>query len=446
VRLCVFAVAPGDDTSSKRARASRGWTALLSAWGRVPAPDPDDPLLNYLRENPEILQREALAHGEAETVRAEAERLFLRYAASVLLPLADRASDGSLGGLIAVGPRADGYPFSDLEIELLQRVKTATTAALVATRLYDRLHRLHEELEAKVAARTAELQRALTALRGAQSQLVQTEKMSSLGLLVSGVSHELVAAVETAYQLVPELRALVAAYRSRLLELEHLADPAQERPLRFDFIEQDLEPLLQAIEEGARRARSVTRDLSSFARADSDRHQEADLHACLESTLSLLRHDLRDRISITRRYDDRMPLIPCFPSRLNQVFLNLLINAQQAIDGAGTIEIETELERELERVHVRVRDTGRGIPAAIIPRIFEPFFTTKRQDSKAPEAVRSGGSGLGLAISYGIIERHGGRITVQSQEGQGTEFHVELPTRPSMPMPRASWKPDSPGE
>ncbi len=441
VRMCAFALAPATDVMRSLPGVQRNhrtpWTVVLSSWGRVPPPEPDDPLLGYLRDNPEILLREALAHGEAQPVAAQAERIFARYGAAALLPLADRSGSGELRGLVMVGPRDDGRPFSDLELELLQRIKTATTAALVATRLYDRLSALHEELEAKVSGRTTDLEQVVAELRGAQEQLVQQEKMSSLGLLVSGMSAALVSDVEAAWTSVPLLRAhldaLVAGVRGLPLPVAPEA-VQRERVLKLDFVLADLGALAEAIEEGARRARAVARDLQHFSRSDEEVPEEADVHALLDSSLNLLRHELRDRVEVVRRYAPDLPRILCFPGPLAQVFLNLLMNAEQAIEGAGRIEIETRAVEGI-RVEVLVRDTGKGIPAHLRGRVFEPFFTTKPMGGK-------GGSGLGLAISYGIVERHGGRIALESEEGRGTELRVLLPISPAYALaPRRSLDP-----
>ncbi len=441
VRMCAFALAPANDVMRSLPGVHRAtqspWMVVLSSWGRVPPPEPDDPLLAYLRDNPEILLREAIAHGEARSVAAEADRMFARYGAAAFLPLADRSGSGELRGLVMVGPRDDGRPFSDLELELLQRIKTATTAALVATRLYDRLSALHEELEAKVAGRTSDLEQAVAELRGAQEQLVQQEKMSSLGLLVSGMSAALVSDVEAAWTSVPQLRAHLDALVAGVRELGPPSEPealARERVLKLDFVLADLGALAEAIEEGARRARAVARDLQRFSRSDEEAQEEADLHALLDSSLNLLRHELRDRVEVIRRYTPELPRIQCYPGPLGQVFLNLLMNAEQAIEGPGRIEIETR-SVEGTRVEVLVRDTGKGIPAHLRGRVFEPFFTTKPMGGK-------GGSGLGLAISYGIVERHGGRITIESEEGRGTELRVLLPVSSAHALaPRRSLDP-----
>ncbi|HJZ88972.1 MAG TPA: ATP-binding protein, partial [Polyangia bacterium] len=432
------------------------WKIVISAWGSVPPPDPSDPLLRRLGAEAPLLTREAVAQGILSDVRTQAERMFARYGAEALLALAVRRdlrpsgpdarvtsadsgprwASGRVLGLLAVGPRPGGQPFSDLELDFLDRVRTHTAAALVQARLYERLYRLKLELEEKVAARTQELARAARGLESAQQQLVESEKMSMLGLLVSGVAPDLLSAVESAHGAVPKLIAHLAALqvaldlcRDAAGEVARSELAPREAAARLDYVRRDLGALVDAIAEGARRATAIAQDLRRFARADAAERHQADLHAGIESTLNLLRHELRGgRVRIERDFDPDIPPLECYPGPLNQVFMNLLLNATQAIDDTGTIVIRTR-RVDPDRVEVTVRDSGKGIPREHLSRIFEPFFTTKSQGGRS-------GSGLGLAISYGIVQRHGGRITVESEEGKGTEFRVQLPIRaPGLPPP-----------
>ena len=438
-RLCAFAVPP-DPEAQAASRDPLPWKVVYSAWGSVPPPDGADPLLKRMQTEPQVVTREAVAHGAVADVRAQAERMFARYGAEALLALVDQ-SGGRVLGLMAVSSRAGGRPFSDLELDFLDRLRTHAAAALVQARLYDQLHRLRQELEEKVAARTQELARAAAGLESAQQMLVQQEKMSLLGLLVSGVAQDLLNAVERAHSQVPDLVAHLAALQVAMdlcrdaageTAREELAP--REKDVRLDYIRRDLGALVDAIAEGARRATAIAQDLRRFARADTVTRQAADLHAGLESTLNLLRHEFKgDRVKVERDYDMEIPPLECYPGPLNQVFMNLLLNAAQAIEEKGVITIRTR-RVDPDRIEVVVRDTGKGIPRENLGRIFEPFFTTKGQGGRS-------GSGLGLAISYGIIERHGGRIQVDSEVGKGTEFRVVLPIRAPGP-PLASRLPD----
>jgi signal transduction histidine kinase len=163
------------------------------------------------------------------------------------------------------------------------------------------------------------------------------------------------------------------------------------------------------------------RDLRVFARGDDDVRQPVDLHDELESSLTLLGHLLKDRVVVERKYGD-LPAVECVRSQIDQVLLNVLANAAQAIEGPGTITLETR--REDDRVVVAVRDTGHGIAPDVIGRIFDPFFTTKPVGE---------GSGLGLSISYEIVAKHGGRIDVESRPGEGATFTVTLPLAGAAP-------------
>jgi signal transduction histidine kinase len=426
-RLTAFAVRQGGE-----------WRILHSAWGTLPPPEDGDPLLVRLAEQPVLTQRS----GRPD------ERLFDRYGAELLLPIVGAAANGATGGLeglMAVGPRWDGRPFEPFELAFLMRVPQEVAAPLAAARLYDRRHRLREELEQKVAAKSADLARAMAGLSSAQHQLVQSEKMATLGVVVGGVSAELKKAVDAAHAQVPLLAGAAKAL-DEAAEAHLAAVPTGPRldELRawmdkngFDFVRRDLFQVVAAVEEGTRRAAGIAADLSRFARADGVVAEPADLQRDLEGTLNLLRGIFRDRIEVTREYAEQIPHVVCERGPIGQVFMNLLINAAQAIEGRGAILVRTKLIEEGHAVCVTVRDTGKGIPPEHLTRIFEPFFTTK-------PLGQSGGSGLGLSISYGIVQRHGGRILVESTVGQGTEMRVILPVagrdrlRASQPMERAA--------
>jgi two-component system NtrC family sensor kinase len=444
-RLGAFAVAPVEGEEVDQGGAA--WKVVASAWGSVPPPETSDPLLERLREEPHVLTREALAQGAVARERPHAERMFARYRADVLLVLVARPSaqtpsplmsleeaiaqtrGGRVLGIIAVSPPAGERPFTELELDFLDRVRTHSAAALLQARLYDRLFGLKAQLEEKVVARTNELARAAQSIESTQRELVEQEKMSLLGLLVSGVAQELTTAVERAHASVPELIRHLAALQVALDLCRDAAGEAaqaelvaREKAVRLDYVRRDLGALVDAIAEGARRATAIAQDLGRFARADAAQRQQADLHAGIESTLNLLRHELGGgRVTVERDFDREIPPLECYPGPLNQVFMNLLLNAAQAIEESGTIQIRTRRVDE-ERIEVAVRDTGKGIPREHLTRIFEPFFTTKGQGGRS-------GSGLGLAISYGIVQRHGGRILVESELGKGTEFRVLLPIR-----------------
>src|SRR5581483_6398294 len=187
---------------------------------------------------------------------------------------------------------------------------------------------------------------------------------------------------------------------------------------RFDIdaLTEDLPPLLEESREGLGRVAKIVRDLKDFSRIDhSEKWVQADVHRGLESTLNIVANELKFKAEIVREFGE-LPPIECLPSELNQVFMNVLMNAGQAIPDKGKIVVSTG--RTGTGVWVAVRDNGQGIPPEVLPRIFDPFFTTKPVGS---------GTGLGLSISYGIVLKHHGTITVESAPGEGTTMRIELP-------------------
>jgi signal transduction histidine kinase len=187
--------------------------------------------------------------------------------------------------------------------------------------------------------------------------------------------------------------------------------------LDLDYVRNDIMMLVEESLEGAVRVRQIVRDLRDFSRPSGDEWAMADLHAGLESTLNVVHNEIKYKATVVREYGE-LPPIECNVAQLNQVFMNLLVNAAQAMREQGTITIRTSCQGD--SACIAVTDTGAGIPEEILGRIFDPFFTTKPQGQ---------GTGLGLSISHGIVEHHRGRIDVQSQPGQGSTFTVVLPLR-----------------
>ena len=203
-----------------------------------------------------------------------------------------------------------------------------------------------------------------------------------------------------------------------------LADPIMAERMRaikqevdIGFLREDIRDLLDESGEGVSRVKKIVQDLKDFSRQDVAEWQLADLHKGLESTLNIVHNELKYKAEVVREFGE-LPDVECVPSQLNQVFMNLLVNAAHAIDQRGTITLRTG--QEGEQVWVEVEDTGKGIAPEHLKRIFEPFFTTKPVGK---------GTGLGLSLSYGIVQKHGGRIEVDSVAGKGTRFRVWLPVR-----------------
>lgn len=298
----------------------------------------------------------------------------------------------------------------------------------------------NEHLEEQVEVRTRDLKRALDELRASQAQLIQSEKMASLGQMVAGIAHEIntpLGYVRSNAGIVrktlTELRTLIAA-QSRALRLLHdqHADEAEvaqalsialahQESLDPEPLTEDLDSLLGDAEHGLSQIGELVSGLKDFARVDRSRTDLYNLNEGLEAALKICHNQLKHRIEVVRAYG-KLPDIECSPSQLNQVFLNLFTNAAQAIEGRGRIYVHTAAEAD--GVVVRVLDTGCGMSEEVRARIFEPFFTTKPVGQ---------GTGLGLSIVYRIVEDHGGRIEVRSQPGKGSEFIVRLPLRQARP-------------
>ncbi|HXH82607.1 MAG TPA: ATP-binding protein [Candidatus Tectomicrobia bacterium] len=320
--------------------------------------------------------------------------------------------------------------FAEADVELIATVANHVALALDRAESFQTIEDLTRGLEDKVRVRTEqlraaneELQAAYRDLQATQMQLIQREKMASVGQLVAGVAHELnnpigfvYSNVTTLEDFVRRLRTVLDAYRAAPLgEADRQQLEEQWRALKVDYALKYLDSMIHGIREGAERARKIVRDLRVFARTQDEVWQAADLHEELESSLTLLNHLLKDRITVERRYG-ALPAVECIRSQIDQVFLNLLANAAQAIPREGTITIETR--REGDDAVVVVADTGTGIPPEIVGKIFDPFFTTKPVGE---------GTGLGLSISYEIVKKHGGDIRVASAPGQGATFTLRLP-------------------
>ncbi|MGV1098958.1 sensor histidine kinase [Thiovibrio sp. JS02] len=273
---------------------------------------------------------------------------------------------------------------------------------------------LKDGLEDKVVERTRELSRTLRQLQDAQGKLVHSEKMAALGQLVAGVAHEINNTTNFVSGALPPLN-------KRLTELEALlAQPAtgEDAAERRAQAMKSIRLLLENVREGARRTNKIVNDLKNFSRPGDEALQPVDINQCLESTLTLAHPEYKYRITVARELAPDLPPVQGAQGQLNQVFMNILLNAVHAFADKGTILVRTW--REGEKVHILFKDDGPGMPPYVLNKIFDPFFTTK--------AVGKG-TGLGLSISYGIVKKHGGEILARSVLGQGAEFEVILPLR-----------------
>ncbi|HEX7901720.1 MAG TPA: ATP-binding protein [Planctomycetota bacterium] len=293
------------------------------------------------------------------------------------------------------------------------------------------LRQAQDQLELRVRERTAELVRVNAALRDdiaarkraeaerdrLTAQLLQGQKLQAIGQLSAGIAHEINNPVGYILSNLTALKEYLADL-SRLLRAGQKADPALERPrveIDAEFMLDDFGKALEETREGAERIRDIVRGLRDFSHADEGERMNADLRELIEDSLRICWNELKYKADVKRDYGYAGP-VPCYPRRVGQVFVNLLVNAAQAIEERGEIRVSTRAEGGW--AEIRVRDTGRGISPEALPRIFEPFFTTKPVGE---------GTGLGLHVAYKIVRAHGGEIEVTSKVGEGTEVSVRLP-------------------
>ncbi|KUZ94893.1 histidine kinase [Burkholderia ubonensis] len=314
------------------------------------------------------------------------------------------------------------------ELEQALRRYELTTETLQRTRAH-----MAREIEERKAAQARleqekdEQRRLLHELEETHVQLLQSEKLASIGQLAAGVAHEInnpigfvSANLNTLKTWVRGLLDVVAAHEAALPRHDvetRVALTAAGRAADIDYIRGEIATLIDESIDGTMRVRRIVQDLRDFSRPGSDEWSVVDIHAGLESTLNVVHNELKYKADVVREYGD-VPHVECLPSQLNQVFMNLLVNAAQAIPGRGVITIRTTSDGD--HVTIAISDTGKGMPPDVMRRIFDPFFTTKPVGQ---------GTGLGLSVSHGIVERHRGVIDVTSEPGRGSTFSIRLPIR-----------------
>jgi signal transduction histidine kinase len=313
---------------------------------------------------------------------------------------------------------------------------------LARVKLHLKLYHLTQTLEQRVSERTAELSESLRSLQQAQLQLVQSEKMSTLGQLVAGVAHEInnpvgfiAGNLNPAKTYIQELFDLLSLYQQKF------PDPGVEiekniKKIDLAYLREDLPKLISSMRDGVDRIRTISVSLRTFSRSDIDHKEAFDIHEALNSTTLILKYRLkanefRPEIEVIKEYDD-LPLVKCFPGQLNQALMNLLANAIDAVEESNQgrsyeeieerpnqITVQTALAAGGQQAVIRIRDNGLGMADEVQQRIFDHLFTTKPVGK---------GTGLGLAIARQIIvERHGGTLEVNSRQGEGSEFIITLP-------------------
>jgi len=381
-----------DDASARlRRMATRGDWDQAAADTDIPS---DHPIWKHMWMRREELMR-ADFDDEPDPENREACRdVFDTLAVELLVPILYGVD---LLGVIAVGRKLTGDRLVNDDRLLLRTLSYQSSTATENAKAFDEIATLNENLEARVEERTAEL-------RQTQAQLLQAEKMKSLGQLVAGVAHELnnpIGFVHANLQLLDE-------FVKKLMDGPHSEGEAAR-------IAESIGKLLSRSREGTERVKKIVQDLRTFSRMDQAALLEVDLHEEIDRTLALMGPRLKNRIEVQRDYG-ALPRVTCFAGQLNQVFLNLLVNACDAIEEQGIIRVKT---RPLEDgVRIEISDDGPGIPESVQGRIFDPYFTTKPIGA---------GTGLGLSLALGIIERHNGRISAVSSPGRGTTFTIELP-------------------
>lgn len=313
---------------------------------------------------------------------------------------------------------------NSLELTVAQR--TSQLADLNQALREDVMRR--ERAELALLERNAELQTLNAQLSSAQDQLIQSEKLSSIGQLAAGVAHEINNPIGYIFSNYGTLETYLADLFRMLNAYEEAesfcSDPkvsngiaALKADLDLPFLKEDIPTLMRESKEGIVRVRGIVQDLKDFSHVDALKEwQYCDLNRGIESTLNVANNEIKYKADVVRRFGD-LPEVQCMSSEINQVVLNLLVNAAHAMGpDRGVITVETGTQGA--SVWIAVTDTGSGIAPDVLPRIFDPFFTTKPVGK---------GTGLGLSLSYGIVQKHKGRIQVQSELGKGTRFCVTIP-------------------
>lgn len=323
-------------------------------------------------------------------------------------------------GVIIIASCGEQREWLPAELDLVSSVAGQVAVAIEHAELVEQLSRKNKDLLQK----NLNLDAKNLELRAIQSQLIHQEKMASLGRLVAGIAHELNNPINFVHGNLPYLREyfedfkkLIAAAEGVPAEHKKIIDELKTK-LKYEFLVADLDNIIADLNEGSERIRHIVRNLRSFSRLDEAELKEASIQDGLESTLKILsQYYGRDKIPVETEYA-ALPPVLCYPGQLNQVWMNLLSNAAQALEAVSNPRVTIKTELRADKVLTTIKDNGPGIKPEVQSKIFEPFYTTKPVGQ---------GTGLGLSICHSIIERHGGQIWCESVLGEGTAFKVEIP-------------------
>lgn len=269
------------------------------------------------------------------------------------------------------------------------------------------------------------LKKAIEERKKIQSQLVQSAKMASLGELVAGIAHEINNPLGFIYANLGNLKkffkkiiGLIESYDQVNLPEEAKGEIEKKKEeINYSYLKTRVIEMIDRSKTGADRMKGIINDMKTFSRLDAAKYEDANINDAIDTTLNILVHEHKNRIEIKKDYAN-LPLIPCNIAKLNQVFMNLLVNACHAIKGKGEISIKTSVNGN-EMLTIEIGDSGSGMPEDVISQIFDPFYTTKPVGT---------GTGLGLSISHGVIKQHKGEISAKSKVGEGTTFTIKIPT------------------
>lgn len=301
--------------------------------------------------------------------------------------------------------------------EQIQVAPDSASEFRVLTESFNEMSKKVYGAQSQLRGKVTDLEKAQSKVKETQSQLVHSAKMASLGQLVAGVAHELNNPIGFMYS----NTSFLSKYVNQLIDIieKSSKDPAIISQLKedadYDYIKKDIGRVVESFKEGSQRTKDIVLGLRNFSRLEEAKLKEVKLEDGIDSTIKLLESQVKNRVKIIKSYQP-VGKILCYPSQLNQVFMNLLSNAIQAIEGKGEVVVQTL--RDSEKIEIKIKDNGSGMSEDIVQRIFEPFYTTKDVGK---------GTGLGLSLSYGIIQKHQGDIYVKSEPGLGTEFIIHLP-------------------